>query len=63
MLRPEPLDIVIILVVGLLLFGANRLPETARALGQAMREFRNAVIDKPSASSGDKPDDKPTKTV
>ncbi len=30
MLRPEPLDIVIILFVAMLLFGANRLPETAR---------------------------------
>jgi sec-independent protein translocase protein TatA len=43
MLRPEPLDLVIILIIGMLLFGANRLPETARAIGKAMREFRDAV--------------------
>ena len=46
MLRPEPLDLVIILVVAMLFFGANRLPETARALGKALREFRNAVSGK-----------------
>ncbi len=43
MLRPEPLDIVIILLVALLLFGANRLPDTARALGRGIREFKAAV--------------------
>ncbi len=46
MLRPEPLDLVIILIVAMLLFGANRLPESARAIGKAIREFRAAVADK-----------------
>jgi len=46
MFRPEPLDIVLILIVALLLFGANRLPETARALGKAIREFRDGVTGK-----------------
>ncbi|CAG0945440.1 Sec-independent protein translocase protein TatAy [Anaerolineae bacterium] len=46
MFRPEPLDIIIIVLIALLVFGANRLPETARAIGQAMREFRNAVTGK-----------------
>jgi sec-independent protein translocase protein TatA len=43
MFRPEPLDLVVILLVAMLLFGANRLPESARAIGQAIREFRHAV--------------------
>ncbi len=46
MLRPEPLDIVIIILIALLLFGANRLPETARAMGKAIREFKDAVTNK-----------------
>jgi len=46
MLRPEPLDIVLIVLVGLLLFGANRLPETARALGKGIREFKDALVGK-----------------
>lgn len=46
MLRPEPLDIVLIVLVGLLLFGANRLPETARALAKSIREFKDALAGK-----------------
>ena len=46
MLRPEPLDIVLIVLVGLLLFGANRLPETARAMGRGIREFKDALAGK-----------------
>jgi len=46
MLRPEPLDIVLIALVAILLFGANRLPETARAIGQAIREFKNGFAGK-----------------
>jgi TatA/E family protein of Tat protein translocase len=46
MLRPEPLDVVLIVLVGLLLFGANRLPETARALGKGIREFKDALAGK-----------------
>ncbi|MBI5032117.1 MAG: twin-arginine translocase TatA/TatE family subunit [Chloroflexi bacterium] len=44
--RPEPLDLVLILIVALLIFGANRLPEMARAMGQAIRKFRDAVTGK-----------------
>ncbi len=43
MLRPEPLDIVLIVLAAILLFGANRLPESVRAIGKAIREFRAAV--------------------
>jgi sec-independent protein translocase protein TatA len=46
MFRPEPLDIVLIVLVGLLLFGASRLPETARAMGKAIREFKDALAGK-----------------
>lgn len=50
MLRPEPLDLILILLIGLLLFGANRIPETARAMGKALREFRDAVSGKEEPS-------------
>ncbi len=57
MLRPEPLDLVLILIVAFVLFGANRLPEMARALGKGIREFRDAVTGKDDdASSNDKND-------
>jgi sec-independent protein translocase protein TatA len=38
-----PSEIAIILVIVLLLFGARRLPELARSLGQGIREFRKSV--------------------
>ena len=36
-------EIIIILVVLLLLFGAKRLPEMGRSLGRGMREFKDSV--------------------
>ena len=39
-------EILIILVVLLLLFGAKRLPEMGRSLGKGMREFKDSVTGK-----------------
>lgn len=38
-------DLIVILLVALLFFGAKRLPELARGLGQAMNEFHKAKED------------------
>lgn len=38
-----PTHILILLAILLLLFGAKRLPETGRALGHSMREFKDAI--------------------
>ena len=38
-----PWEILLILIVILILFGARRLPELARGLGQGINEFRDAV--------------------
>jgi len=38
-------EIVVILVIILLLFGSSRLPEMARALGKAIKEFNKAFKD------------------
>ena len=38
-------EIIAILVLLLLLFGAKRLPELARGLGQGIKEFRKSVKD------------------
>ncbi len=36
-------EVVMILMVVLLLFGANKIPELARGLGKGMREFKDAT--------------------
>jgi len=36
-------EIIVILVVILLLFGARKLPELARSLGSSAREFRKGI--------------------
>jgi sec-independent protein translocase protein TatA len=38
-------EIVLILAVVLLLFGARKLPELAKGLGQGIREFKKASRD------------------
>ncbi|MCC5840807.1 MAG: twin-arginine translocase TatA/TatE family subunit [Opitutales bacterium] len=38
-----PMELIIILVVILLLFGAKRLPELAKGLGKSMSEFKKAT--------------------
>lgn len=38
-------EIFIVLVVVLLLFGANKIPEIARGLGKGMKEFKKATDD------------------
>ena len=40
---PGSWEMVVIAIVILLLFGAKKLPELARGLGQGIREFKGAV--------------------
>jgi sec-independent protein translocase protein TatA len=39
-------ELIIILVIVLVLFGAKRLPELGRSLGGGMREFKDSVTGK-----------------
>ena len=43
---PGPLEIVILLVIVLLIFGPKRLPDLGRSLGRGMREFKDSVTGK-----------------
>ena len=38
-----PMEIVLVLVVVLLLFGATALPKLARSVGQAQKEFKKGL--------------------
>ena len=39
----QPIHIVIIIVIGFLLFGANKLPDMGRSLGKTISEFRKGT--------------------
>ncbi|HEY3576431.1 MAG TPA: twin-arginine translocase TatA/TatE family subunit [Gaiellaceae bacterium] len=39
-------EIILLLLLALLLFGAKRLPEIGRSLGHGMREFKDSVTGK-----------------
>ena len=41
-----PLEIIIVLVVVLVIFGPKRLPELGKGLGKGMRDFKDAVTGK-----------------
>ena len=45
-------QILIILFVILLLFGARRLPDLAGSIGKSMKEFRKAITDEDGGESG-----------
>ena len=45
MSMPGPLEVVVILLVVLLLFGAKRIPEIGQSLGKGIREFKKSLKD------------------
>jgi sec-independent protein translocase protein TatA len=42
-----PVELLIVLAVVLLLFGSKKLPELAKGMGQAAKEFRSGLNDEP----------------
>jgi len=51
---PGPMEVIVILLVVLLLFGAKRLPEIGKALGDGIREFKRAIKGTDEDQSGPK---------
>jgi sec-independent protein translocase protein TatA len=46
MWTPGPLEIIVVLVIVLVIFGPKRLPDLGRSLGRGMREFKDSVTGK-----------------
>ena len=45
MLDISPVQILIVLVIALLVFGPKRLPEMGKSIGRGIREFKGAILD------------------
>ncbi len=64
---PTPIEIIIVLIIVLIIFGPKRLPDLGRSLGRGMREFKDSVTgkDKDELPEGavDKPDPATTTTT
>jgi sec-independent protein translocase protein TatA len=41
----SPIQIIIVLVIALLVFGPKRLPEMGRSIGRGIREFKGSLVD------------------
>jgi sec-independent protein translocase protein TatA len=48
-----PMELIVVLVIALLVFGPKKLPDLGRSLGGGMREFKNSV------TGGDEPRELP----
>lgn len=55
-----PWEIVLLLLLALLLFGAKRLPEIGKSMGKGMREFKESLNGK---ESDDEPAELPMQTT
>ena len=61
-----PLEIVIVLMIVLIIFGPKRLPDLGRSLGRGMREFKDSIsggndADDLTAELPPGPDDEPAR--
>ena len=58
-----PLELAIVVIIALVIFGPKRLPELGKSLGDGMREFKSSISgetedeDPPEIENGDEEDD------
>jgi sec-independent protein translocase protein TatA len=57
-----PTELIIILLIVVLLFGARKIPEIAKGLGKGIRDFKTAVKegDEPEKKSSDNSENRPS---
>ncbi|HMJ96285.1 MAG TPA: twin-arginine translocase TatA/TatE family subunit [Thermoleophilaceae bacterium] len=41
-----PMELIVVLVIALIVFGPKKLPDLGRSLGSGMREFKNSITEK-----------------
>jgi len=57
MMMPSGPELIIILFIIVLLFGAKKLPDLAQGLGKGIREFRKATRDEEPAKPANRSDE------
>ena len=45
--RPGPIELIVVLVILIFIFGAKRLKDIAKGAGEAVREFKKATAESP----------------
>jgi sec-independent protein translocase protein TatA len=55
-----PLELIVVLIIALVIFGPKRLPELGRSMGKGIREFRGSISGKDDDEDDDE-DEKPKK--
>lgn len=50
---PGPMELILLLVIVLIIFGPGKLPDIGNAVGKGIREFRKASSDLEDAVRGD----------
>jgi sec-independent protein translocase protein TatA len=50
-----PLEIIVVLIIALVVFGPKRLPELGRSLGRGIREFRGSVSGDSDSDDDERP--------
>lgn len=58
-----PLELVIILVIVMLIFGVGKLSDIGGALGKSIREFRKSSMDETQEQASSSKDNKERKTT
>lgn len=49
-MSPGPTELILILALALIIFGAGKLPEVGKSLGKSIREFREATKEEDDAT-------------
>jgi sec-independent protein translocase protein TatA len=57
---PGPTELIIVLVIVMVIFGASRLPQIGKGLGEGIKNFKQGVRDNPEINVTPKQDATPS---
>ncbi len=54
---PGPMEIILIVLIVVILFGGRKIPELMKGIGQGMKEFKKATKDEAAEDEKEKPEE------